>query len=109
MSRALGSKLPMTSCETQICASVKSRSLWDFSRSRSSIAFSKNCQENLRVPIARFIQSGQNAANSEIGQKNAHGAIMRAQLRQLAKAAGAPVCGNARQRKLLGKPTAASM
>src|SRR6266516_6985554 len=72
MSRALGSKLPVTSCETQICASVKSRSLWDFSRSRSSIAFSKNCRENLRVPIARFIQSGQNAANSEIGQKNAH-------------------------------------
>src|SRR6476661_9812064 len=42
MSRTFGSRTRVISCEIHVCASVKSRSQWGFSRSRNSIGFLKN-------------------------------------------------------------------
>ena len=49
----LASNLPVTSCETQICAPVKSRSLQVFNHCRNSTAFSKSFRANRRQNTVR--------------------------------------------------------
>ena len=70
MLRALGSQMPVISCATQMCASVRSRSPRDFNRSRNSIAFSEDCLANRRRNIARGICVAKSA--TEITHAPAH-------------------------------------
>src|SRR5438094_5217490 len=53
MSRTLGSRTRVISCEIHVCASAKSRSLRDFNRSPNSIAYSKAFQANRLRNIGR--------------------------------------------------------